>query len=240
MSDCSNAEIRDLLPELLHDRLDAPTRARVLAHVNGCADCRSELELLRSMRGALERGVPRVDVDRIVAALPSPASAGSRRQRRVWSDWRIAAAVTFLVAGGTSLAVLRNARDDAGADSTSVSAARHPSTVAALPAPDTSTPSNSPANAGASNARGTPQSATPNRAQTAVAPRASRGGKEALASTDEQAGSTGLGNSRLDDLNARQLKSLLNDIDHLDATPVTDPEPVTLRVGPRSMSPTGL
>ncbi len=81
MSDCSNAEIRDLLPDLMHDRLDAHTRARVIAHVDGCADCRSELELLRSLRGSLDRATPRVDVDRIVAALPTPASVRPSQHR---------------------------------------------------------------------------------------------------------------------------------------------------------------
>src|SRR5262249_51709525 len=120
MSDCPNAEVRDLLPDLLHDRLDAATRARVVAHVDGCADCRSELELLRSLRSSLERDTPRVDLDRIVAALPAPAAVQPRQHRagwRVWSDWRVAAAVTFIVAGGTSMVVLRNARDH-GSDST--------------------------------------------------------------------------------------------------------------------------
>src|SRR5262249_22873878 len=114
MSDCPNAEVRDLLPDLLHDRLDAHTRARVVAHVDGCADCRSELELLRSLRGSLDRETPRVDVNRIVGALPKPGAVRPMERRRRWrvlNDWRIAAAVTFIVAGGTSLAVMRNARD---------------------------------------------------------------------------------------------------------------------------------
>ncbi len=127
MSDCPNAEVRDLLPDLMHDRLDARTRARVVAHVDGCADCRSELELLRSLRGSLDRATPRVDVDRIVAALPTPASVRPGQHRRAWrvlSDWRIAAAVTFIVAGGTSVVVMRNVRDG-GSDSASAPAVRH-------------------------------------------------------------------------------------------------------------------
>ena len=75
MSDCPNAEIRDLLPDLLHDRLDAPTRARVLAHVDGCADCRSELELLRSLRGSLERR------RRAAEAVDGPSSSTSCVER---------------------------------------------------------------------------------------------------------------------------------------------------------------
>jgi hypothetical protein len=55
---------------------------------------------------------------------------------------------------------------------------------------------------------------------------------------DEQ--SAGLANNRIGDLNAKQLKSLLNAIEHMDATPITEPEPVTLRVGARTSSPTGL
>ena len=33
MTDCANVEVRELLPEHLHDVLDAPTRARVDAHL---------------------------------------------------------------------------------------------------------------------------------------------------------------------------------------------------------------
>src|ERR1041384_4827573 len=120
MSDCPNAEIRDLLPDLLHERLDAPTRARVLAHVNGCADCRSELELLRSLRASIERSAPAVDVDRIAAALPKPGTTRVVHRRRTYVGWRIAAAATFLVAGGTSLFVFENVRRDGVGSSDSV------------------------------------------------------------------------------------------------------------------------
>lgn len=238
MSDCPNAEIRDLLPELLHDRLDAPTRAQVLAHVNGCADCRSELELLRSMRGSLHRGTPRVDVNRIVAALPAPARPAQRRRAwRVLNDWRIAAAVTFLVAGGTSMVVLHNARDG-GRDSTDTSVIRPAATVATQTTTRVDSPSSIRAPATESASHTATVAPTPNRRLPVTTPPVSRGGTEAVASVSDQ--SAGLGNSRIDDLNSRQLKSLLNDIDHMDATPITDPEPVTLRVGARMTSPTGL
>ena len=36
MNDCPNAEIRDRLPDLLHDRLDPSARAAVTAHVATC------------------------------------------------------------------------------------------------------------------------------------------------------------------------------------------------------------
>ena len=48
MNDCQNAEMRDQLPDLLHERLAATERAVVMAHLDGCVDCRDELALLRS------------------------------------------------------------------------------------------------------------------------------------------------------------------------------------------------
>ena len=237
MSDCSNAEIRDLLPDLLHDRLDARTRARVVAHVDGCADCRSELELLRSLRGFLERATPRVDLDRIVAALPSPTSVRVPQHGRVWHalhGWRIAAAVTFIVAGGTSLAVIRNTRDR-GADSASTPIARQISRGASE-----TTRVDSPTVVGA-----TPQiqphtakTPAPVQPRTTPSPLPSRNGTDRLASTDDQ--NTGLGTGRIENLNAQQLKSLLKAIENMDATPITEPEPVTLHVGSRGSSPNGL
>lgn len=236
MSDCSNAEIRDLLPDLLHERLDARTRARVVAHVDGCADCRSELELLRSLRGSIERGTPRVDLDRIVAALPTPASVGASRRRRGWrvlNDWRIAAAVTFIVAGGTSVLVIHDAGDRTSDSTTAI--ARQVNVAS-----ETTARVDSPAAVGAVRQPelGATTTAVPSRPRV-PAPVLTRGGTSAVATTtDEQ--SAGLGNSRINDLNERQLKSLLNAIEHLDATPITDPEPVVLRVGSRTSSPNGL
>jgi len=42
VNDCVNAEIRDQLPDLVHERLDASALAIVMAHVDGCIDCRDE------------------------------------------------------------------------------------------------------------------------------------------------------------------------------------------------------
>lgn len=104
MSDCPNAEIRDRLPDLLHERLDARARAEALAHVDGCADCRAELELLREAFAILAEA-PRVNVGAIVRALPSSASVRRAtapvRSRRF--DWRVAASIAALIVGGASI-----------------------------------------------------------------------------------------------------------------------------------------
>ena len=235
MSDCPNAEIRDLLPDLLHDRLDAPTRARVLAHVDGCADCRSELALLRSLHDAMERRTPRVDVDRIVAALPKPGAVRVVATQRRRISWRIAAAVGFIAVGGTSLVLVRNVRDGGGASTDSATMRIPPvaaETTALVPRPATDT-----------------QAAAPRRETTTVraaAPRATTPVAPSKPATyadnppgDDQGAGAALGN-RISNLNEKQLKSLLNEIDHMDATPIIDPEPVVLKVGARATSPTGL
>lgn len=102
MTDCPNGEVRDLLPELLHDRLAPATRREVEAHVRDCADCRAELALLRTMRSSLRRA-PAVDVAAISAAIPAYRAP----VRRSWGGWRVAAAIAILAAGGTSVAVMQ-------------------------------------------------------------------------------------------------------------------------------------
>ena len=50
MSECMNAGLRDALPDLLNGKLSELDSATLSAHVEGCLDCRSELELLREVR----------------------------------------------------------------------------------------------------------------------------------------------------------------------------------------------
>jgi anti-sigma factor RsiW len=108
MTECPNGEMRDRLPDFVHEQLNATTRAAVAAHVAGCDACAAELALLRELRETL-RSAPAVDVARIVAALPAPPRMQSGRlRRRGWrrTDWRIAAAVAALVVGGGSAAIV--------------------------------------------------------------------------------------------------------------------------------------
>ena len=103
MSECTNGELRDLLPELMHGTLDAETRRVVEAHVASCTECAEELALLRSLRAALEPA-PRVDVQRIAAAVSAQTIHERARPR---APWRIALAAAALVAvSGIGYAVL--------------------------------------------------------------------------------------------------------------------------------------
>jgi anti-sigma factor RsiW len=105
MSDCANIEIRELLPEYLHDRLDAAARARVAAHLSGCEECAAELATLQAVQRAYSR-VPAIDTAAIVRALPRPKAPVRVTRRPI--AWQIAAAVSFISLGGISLAVARS------------------------------------------------------------------------------------------------------------------------------------
>ncbi len=111
MTDCSNVEMRERLPELVHDALAAGERAAVLAHVASCPECADELELLREAQRVLHGApVPVVDTAAIVAALPRPRVMAASRpaMRRSPTLFRIAAAISFISIGGISVAVARS------------------------------------------------------------------------------------------------------------------------------------
>jgi anti-sigma factor RsiW len=102
MTDCPNGDVRDALPDYLHDRLDTVRRREVETHLAGCDTCREELALLRALRVTMRRA-PAVHAEAIAAAIP-PYRAPARR---AWAmGWRAAAAVVALVVGGTSIALL--------------------------------------------------------------------------------------------------------------------------------------
>jgi anti-sigma factor RsiW len=135
MTDCSNALMRDALPDLLHDRLTPGEREACAAHVAGCADCTAELAVLRSAQAVLGRA-PAVDVASIVRALPParrpvPVVPPSMR-RPGWGTaarWRAAAALV-LVAGGGWFAATRATDQPVG-----VGVASAPTDVAGPAAP---------------------------------------------------------------------------------------------------------
>jgi len=216
MNDCPNADIRDQLPDLLHERLDVSMRASVMAHVDTCADCRAELELLRGIHGMLVSRTPRVDVSYVVQALPTRAAqpAPVARRRPAWSDWRIAAAVTVLAVGGGSFAVLRQSSSPGPLDT--MFAAPPTAQGTAAPIKDSSI--------------------LAARADTMPEGRASAP-QHVVASNDEQPGLATT--ARLADLNERQLQTLLDQIDQLQAVPITEPEPVTIKIDSKRSSPEG-
>ncbi|MGK2963419.1 MAG: anti-sigma factor family protein [Gemmatimonadaceae bacterium] len=105
MTDCPYPEIRDSLPDLLHGRLGEVDKATLTAHVESCAACRAELALLREIRASAPLA-PRIDIERVTAALPvrsvlvrdaprKPAVSGVNSP-----IWKFAAAIAIAISGG--------------------------------------------------------------------------------------------------------------------------------------------
>jgi hypothetical protein len=130
MTDCSNAEIRDLLPDYVHDQLSPTDHARVEQHLLSCAECTDELALLQSVFQSRPEVSP-VNVAAIVAALAKPGQPASESQNAAavppsingvrditsarsvarkaggFHSWRAIAAVAVLAVGTFSVAVVR-------------------------------------------------------------------------------------------------------------------------------------
>jgi hypothetical protein len=144
MSDCTNLEMRDLLPDLARDALSGPSRVALEAHLATCDACRAELEVVRKAHAALSITAP-VDASRIAAAVArssalrreaTTAVAQTRRRRassfatparRVW----LAAASVAAIAGAVLLASIVD-RDPASPEV--------PSAVVQVEQPTTPTP----------------------------------------------------------------------------------------------------
>jgi hypothetical protein len=106
MIECSNAEIRDQLPDLVNGRLAGESLMSLQAHVAGCSSCQAEVHLLERSRAILIFATPRIDASRIAQRLPTP-----RGRARSWGlDWRIAATIAVLAIGGGGTALMYNAR----------------------------------------------------------------------------------------------------------------------------------
>ena len=109
MNECAELDIRELLPDLLHGKLDADARARVEAHVASCAECAEELEVLRTVKSAAVF-IPAIDVDSVVRQIPPyraivPAVQAPARSRLV--SWLVAASLLIVVLGGGSLLMIQ-------------------------------------------------------------------------------------------------------------------------------------
>jgi hypothetical protein len=113
MTDCPNAEMRDRLPDLLHEQLEMSVRAALMAHVDQCEDCRAEVALLREARIVLSPDVLAVDVVAIsrvvIEKTRTQVNAGAHRSP--WMDWRIAASLLLLLVGAGSVKMYVGSRE---------------------------------------------------------------------------------------------------------------------------------
>ena len=105
MNKYTELDIKEMLPDLLHGKLDADARAQVEAHVASCESCAEELEVLRTVKSAAVF-IPAIDVDRVVRQIAPyraivPAREVPARSRAV--AWLVAASLVLVVAGGGSV-----------------------------------------------------------------------------------------------------------------------------------------
>src|ERR1700682_3523672 len=109
MNKFTELDIKEMLPDLLHGKLDAAARAQVEAHVASCEACTEELEVLRKVKSAAVF-IPAIDVDRVVRQIPPyraivPAAQVPARSRLV--AWLVAASLVMVVLGGGSLLMIQ-------------------------------------------------------------------------------------------------------------------------------------
>jgi anti-sigma factor RsiW len=199
---CPNGDVRDLLPDYLHDRLESSARASVERHLAGCQACRDELALLRDLRGTLQRA-PRIDVAAVAAAIPAYRPAA--RQSRA-GGWRIAAAIAAIAVGGTSLALLQRTT--------------HPKQVAQMPG--ASPMHQAPAVVGATTAPTViPGPTQPDSPRGPALAHAAPSTQSDLVPRGEELAVAG---GSISDLSDSELSDLIGDLDSLDALPSTDVE----------------
>ncbi len=129
MIDCGNTEIRELLPDMLHDSLSPADRQRVAAHMSSCAACQEEFALLSSVHAI---GAARsVNVSAIAGAIKP-------YRRRPWMSvpplMRIAASIGIVAVGSLSYSIVSKTIDegDAGIGESAVATLPSDTTVPAV------------------------------------------------------------------------------------------------------------
>ncbi|HZK78198.1 MAG TPA: zf-HC2 domain-containing protein [Gemmatimonadaceae bacterium] len=212
MNDCMNAEVRDALPDLMHGRLSDLDKATMTAHVESCADCREELRLLEEIRASAPPA-PRIDVSRVVAALPAamPSSIdhlvdrGAAARARTATMWKTMAAAALLITGTLTFATARRQTIAIAPSASSVAQAN----------PEVSTqPARTDVAAGAT--------------QVAVATAAPVVAASArpVASSRAELSLTG----GVQDLGEEELQALLKDLENVQGLPAAEPEAMTISV----------
>lgn len=134
MTDCTNGELRDLLPLLAHDALEARDAARVRQHLAACAECRAELALLATARAAFDAATPAISTAAIAAGVQRATRPGGvqrpalrRAYGRRWMPGRLvaaAASVVFLASVSLTLLARTFGAPAVGVDSVTASGAR--------------------------------------------------------------------------------------------------------------------
>ena len=196
MNECTDSNVREMLPDLLHGTLAPDVKGRVEAHLAACEECREDLEVLRTIKAAAVFA-PVIDVDRVVRQIPPyrtivPATEHPASTRII--SWLVAASLAVVVIGGGSLVLTRQNGPDVLPE---VSSASGPSV--SKPAESTLV------------------------APTKSQPAATAGAVAAASSARPHALALA---ANVDDLSDGNLVQLMNDMSRFDALPASEPDPV--------------
>jgi hypothetical protein len=155
MNKCTDSDIQELLPDLLHGALAEAEKARVHAHVATCESCQEDLDVLRTVKSAAVFA-PSIDVDRVVRRIPPyraivPAVEAPARTRV--ASWLVAATIALFVVGSGSVLMTRQNSSgtsvvDGGAKLTQQVASTPPSAASKAPLPTGNPRITEPATAG--------------------------------------------------------------------------------------------
>ncbi len=196
MNKCTDTEIQEMLPDLLHRTLADDARERVETHLASCESCREELEILRTVKSAAVFA-PSIDIDRVVRQIPPYKAIIPGIEAPAWHrpvQWLVAAAAALIiVVGGSILATRHNARVERFVRTDTLEALVVDNSNAAVP---------------------------PKWARVDSQQRANRGAP-ALAHAHALALA-----ADVDGLSDRSLVQLMNEMDRFDALPSTEPDPV--------------
>ena len=110
MNKCTDSDIQEMLPDLLHRALSDSERRRVEAHVATCESCREDLDVLRTVKSAAIFA-PSIDVASVVRQIPPyrtivPATERPATTRMV--SWLVAASLALVALGGGSILLQSN------------------------------------------------------------------------------------------------------------------------------------
>ncbi len=203
MNKCTDSDIQEMLPDLLHRALADDVRLRVEEHLATCESCQEDMDVLRTVKNAAVFA-PSIDVDRVVRQIPPyrtivpaterpalPATERPARTRVV--SWLVAASLVLVVAAGGSILFQSNGAPNPS----SLTPRQLPTTVAKAP-----------------------EAATPDRSGLAVAPKSV---EPTIVAPHTHALALA---ADADGLSDGSLVQLMNDMDSFDALPASEADPV--------------
>lgn len=138
MNNCTNSEIRDMLPDLEHGKLSVHVRQTVEEHLAGCESCREDLRIIRTVKTAAVFA-PSIDVESVVRQIPPyrmPVPAKEAPARRRVAQWLVAATIAVLLIGGGTLLKNRQQSESANRFGAALPDSQTMIAESAPPAPD--------------------------------------------------------------------------------------------------------